>query len=71
MCSLGPASSLIALVAFQSGGIERMVGLLVKLALRPNLTLLLARQGSRSSWLPFMRVFVVVLSSSLLFVPRP
>jgi len=37
MCSLGPASFLIALVAFQSGGIERMVGLLVKLALRPNL----------------------------------
>ena len=37
MCSLCPASFLIALVAFQSGGVERMVGLLVKLALRPNL----------------------------------
>ena len=29
-----------------------MVGLLVKLALRPNLTLLLACRGSLSSWLP-------------------
>ena len=36
MCSLGPASSLIALVAFQSGVIERMVGLLVKLAFTPQ-----------------------------------
>ena len=47
-----------------------MVGLLVKLALRPNLSLLLGPRGS-DPLAPFMRVFVVVLSSSLLFVPRP
>ena len=45
MCLLGPAHFNVTFLPFQSCGRERMVRLLITLALRPNLSLLLGARG--------------------------